>query len=64
MGTPVGLLVIRAWVEEGAQQPLRVVVRLTADTGRGFGRELAASEAGPVLAVVAAWLAEVAAGPG
>ena len=59
---PVGLLVIRAWVEEGSERPLRVEVRLTADTGRGFERELMLSELAPVEAVVHAWLADVLAG--
>ena len=56
---PVGLLVIRAWLEDGAEHPLRVVVRTTADTGRGFERELVFSEPEPVSALVYAWLAEV-----
>ena len=59
---PVCLLVIRAWVEEGSERPLRVEVRLTADTARGFQRELTFSEAGPVEALVRTWLAEVLAG--
>jgi hypothetical protein len=61
---PVCLLVIRAWVEEGSERPLRVEVRLTADSARGFQRELTFSEAGPVEALVGAWLAEVLAGGG
>jgi hypothetical protein len=56
---PVGLLVIRAWVEEGSERALRVEVRVTADTARGFERELAFSESGPVEALVRAWLAQV-----
>jgi hypothetical protein len=60
---PVCLLVIRAWVEEGSERPLRVEVRLTADTARGFQHELTFSEAAPVEALVRAWLAEVPAGP-
>jgi hypothetical protein len=56
---PVGLLVIRAWLEEGAEHPLRVEVRMTADTGRGFERELVFSEPEPVGALVEAWLGEV-----
>jgi hypothetical protein len=48
---PVGLLVIPAWVEEGSGRPLRVVVRLTADSGRGFERELMFSEPAAVEAL-------------
>ena len=56
---PVGLLVIRAWVEQGSKRPLRVEVRLTTDTERGFERLLTLSEPTPVEAVVRAWLADV-----
>jgi hypothetical protein len=55
----VGLLVMRAWLEEGSERPLRVEVRLTADSGRGFERELMLSELTGVEAVVRAWLADV-----
>ena len=58
---PVGLLVIRAWLEEGAVRPLRVQVRLTGDSARGFERELAFSEPAPVEALVRAWLGQVCA---
>jgi hypothetical protein len=62
--TPAALLVIRAWLEEGAERPLRVEVRLTADAGRGFERELAFSQPEPVQALVGAWLADLIAGAG
>jgi hypothetical protein len=55
----VPLLVLRAWVEDGSERPLRVEVRLTADSGRGFERELVFSEPAAVEAVVRAWLADV-----
>jgi hypothetical protein len=58
----VGLLVIRAWLEEGSERPLRVEVRVTGDTARGFERELAFSEPAPVQALVRVWLEEVLAG--
>ena len=57
---PIGLLVIRAWVEEGSEQPLRVVIRLTGDSWRGYERELALSDPVRVQAVVREWLADVA----
>ncbi len=59
---PVGLLVLRAWVEGGSERPLRVEVRLTADSGRGFERELMFSEPAAVEALVRAWLDGVLAG--
>jgi len=57
--TPVGLLVIRAWIEEGAQQPLRVELTLTADVERGFERQLMFAEPTAVEAFVRTWLLEV-----
>jgi hypothetical protein len=48
--------------EEGSGRPLRAVVRLTADSGRGFERELMFSEPAPVEALVRAWLDDVLAG--
>jgi hypothetical protein len=60
MIAPVGLLVIRAWMEEGSEQGLRVVVRLTGDSWQGFERELVLSDPGRVQALVGEWLAEVA----
>src|SRR5215218_5652348 len=61
---PVCLLVIRAWVEEGSERPLRVEVRLTADTAHGFQRELTFSEPVAVEALVRAWLDDVLAADG
>jgi hypothetical protein len=59
---PVGLLVIRAWVEDGSARPLRVEVRLTADSGRGFERELTSSDPVAVEALVRTWLDDLLAG--
>jgi hypothetical protein len=60
---PVGLLMIRAWVEEGCEQRLRVVIRLTGDSWRGFEHELALSDPARVEEVVREWLANVAGQP-
>lgn len=62
--TPVAMVVIRAWLEDGSEEPLRVGVRLTADTARGFERELMFSESAAVEALVRDWLAEVLAAGG
>jgi hypothetical protein len=59
---PVGLLVLRAWLEEGSERPLPVEVRLTADSGRGFERELMCSEPAAVEALVRGWLDDLVAG--
>jgi len=60
---PVGLLMIRAWVEEGCEQRLRVVIRLTGDSWRGFEHELSLSDPARVEEVVREWLANVAGQP-
>ena len=52
---PVGLLIIRAWMHEGSDRPLRVEVRLTGDVGHGVEREMTFSESAPVEALVTAW---------
>jgi hypothetical protein len=57
----VGLLVIRAWVEDGSTRPLRAEIRLTADIALGFERRIILSEARPVNEGVRAWLEAVAA---
>jgi hypothetical protein len=56
---PVGMLVVRAWVEAGSTEPLRATIRLTADTRLGFTRELSLSDASAVTEVVRQWLDEV-----
>lgn len=53
---PVGLLIVRAWVEQPAETGLRAVVTATVDVGAG---EEAVSHAGTVadvLEIVEAWL--------
>jgi hypothetical protein len=59
---PVGLLVMRAWVQDGSERPLRVQVRVTGDVRHGFEREEVLSESTAVEATVRAWLAAVLAG--
>ena len=55
---PVGLLVIRVWVEEGSERPLRAEVKSTSDTRLGFDRQATLSEAEAVVALISAWLQE------
>jgi hypothetical protein len=38
--TGVALITIRAWCEEGSEQPLRVEIRLADDVAFGFGSTL------------------------
>jgi hypothetical protein len=57
-----GLLIIRAWVEEGSSQPLRAVVRSTNDVSAGIGRTLNFARAAEVGAEVQDWLDDVVGG--
>lgn len=54
-----GLLIIRAWVEEGSTEPLRAHIRLSGDIAHGIDRTLALSQRDEVSAVVAAWLSDI-----
>jgi hypothetical protein len=56
---PVGLLLIRAWMEHGSEQSLRAEVKFTCDTTRGFELALTLSDPEAVVAAVEAWLAEM-----
>ncbi len=59
---PIGLLVVRAWMEAGSPDPLRATIRLTTDTAGGFTSELHLSDADAVTDVVRAWLQDILAG--
>lgn len=56
---PVGVLVVRAWVEPGSTAPLRATIRRTTDTAAGFTDELSVSDAAAVTDAVRAWLDEI-----
>lgn len=56
---PVGMLVVRASVEESSAKPLRANVRLTNDTTKGFTSEVNLADAEAVLDVVREWLESV-----
>ena len=51
-----GLLIIRAWVEEGSTEPLRAQVRVTGDISTGVGRTATFVQADTVGEVVDALL--------
>lgn len=55
----VGLLLIRAWVEDGSELPLRVEVKFTSDTRVGFEHEATFVDREAVEAAVHAWLMTV-----
>ena len=54
-----GLLVIRAWVEEGSSQPLRAQLRFSGDVSAGFERTLTLARPEEVGATVQEWLADI-----
>ncbi len=51
-----GLLIIRAWVEEGSTEPLRAQVRVTGDISTGLGRTATHVQLDAVGDVVDSWL--------
>ena len=56
---PTGLLIIRAWVEQGSSKPLRAQIRLTTDGAAGFEQKLTLADVNAVSAAVEAWLRDV-----
>ena len=63
-GDRAGVMIIRAWVEEGSREPLRVQIRHTTDVSRGFQRTTNLSDTSDAAAVVEGWLMDVMAEPG
>jgi hypothetical protein len=57
-----GLLIVRAWMEEGSSAPLRAHVSTTADVSTGIERSSVHTEALDVDSEVRAWLGEILAG--
>ena len=54
-----GLLIIRAWIEEGSSKPLRAQVRISTDVSSGFERTLTLAEPEAVRDTVLEWLDEI-----
>ena len=54
-----GLLIIRAWIEEGSSEPLRAQVRLSTDVSTGFERTLTLARPEAVCDTVQEWLADI-----
>jgi hypothetical protein len=57
-----GLLVVRVWLEEGSQQPLRAQIRLTTDVSTGFESAMTLAEVDATCQVVRDWLEQMLAG--
>ena len=58
-----GLLIIRAWIEEGSSEPLRAHIRLTTDVSSGFEDSMTLSQVPAVCEAVETWLGNVLSGP-
>jgi hypothetical protein len=58
-----GLLIIRAWIEEGSSAPLRAQLSMTSDVSMGMERSSVHSEILDVGVEVEAWLKEILSGP-
>jgi hypothetical protein len=54
-----GLMIIRAWLEQGSSKPLRARIRLTTDVGAGFESEVTLADVPAVSAAVELWLEDV-----
>ena len=54
-----GLLIIRAWVEQGSSKPLRAQIRLTTDLAAGLASEITLADVNAVAEEVEAWLQDV-----
>jgi len=53
-----GLLIIRAWIEQGSSKTLRAQIRLTTDVAGGFEREVTLADVAGVSAAVETWLGD------
>ena len=61
-GDRTGLMIIRAWVEEGSRKPLRVQIRLSTDISEGIQQTMTLSDAKAASAAVEGWLTDILAG--
>ncbi len=51
-----GLMIIRAWIEEGSEQPLRAQLRIVDDVATGIERAVTLVQPEAVSATVQQWL--------
>ncbi len=58
-----GLLIIRAWVEEGSSAPLRAQLSMTSDVAAGMEHSSVHSDVADVGIEVEGWLREILRGP-
>ena len=53
-----GVIIIRAWVEEGSSEPVRAHISMTNDVSSGDQREMTLSRIEAVTAQVEEWLSQ------
>ena len=58
-GDNTGLMILRAWMEPGSKEPLRVRIRLTTDVSKDFQRTMTISDVDAVCSVVEGWLMDI-----
>ena len=58
-GDNTGLMILRAWVEPGSHQPLRVRIRLTTDVSKDFQRTMTIRDVEAVCPIVEGWLMDI-----
>ena len=61
---PVGVLILRVWLEQGSPTPFRADIRVTADVGFVPSASLYLAEPGEVIDAVREFIARVSGGPG
>jgi len=54
-----GLLIIRVWIEDGSEQPLRAQISVTHDVARGIEQTVTLVRADEVTQVVDDWILEM-----
>lgn len=58
MSDRTGVLILRAWLEEGSSEPLRVQIRSTTDVSAGEERSVTLSRRDSIRTAVEDWLDE------
>jgi hypothetical protein len=58
-----GVLIIRAWIEQGSEQPLRAHIRYTTDISSGAERSMTLTRVDAVCRAIQDWLEEMLADP-
>jgi hypothetical protein len=57
---PVGLLIIRVWMEQGSPEPFRATIRTTADVGSAAPVTVSVAEPDEVVSAVRRFIQQIA----